>query len=233
MKIPSTFLPETQRKELEKEIEEIINNTLIDKALIEKIGEELKEYLESKTLAEAFKILFKKTIDLSKDGSIKTVTQRRVAHKDILSFNDGYDIDKLTYFYKPKKVIDRIQEEKESSIKIKETTSLLEEIRDLEPCLKEENIMHDYENSFSIVTKDFIYDMILNTKNREYKYEETSETTTVGRCHKRTVPIIKAYCNPIVEGSIEYVKFNQEHNEKIIKALKKRGYKATIDIKTQ
>lgn len=229
MKVPSIFLPETQRKELEKEIEEIINNTLIDKVLIEKIGEELKEYLESKTLAEAFKILFKKTIDLSKDGSIKTVTKRSVAD----SYRDNYDIEKLPYFCKPQKVVDSIKAEKESSIRKKETTSLLEEIRELEPCLKEDSIMDDYENSFSIVTKEFIYDMVLNINNRECKCVETGETTTVGRYHKRTVPIIKAYYHPIMEGSITYAKFNQEHHEKIIKALKKRNYLTTIEIKKQ
>lgn len=104
-----------------------------------------------------------------------------------------------------------------------ETYRILEDLLKLEPNVKEEEVVQVY-GTFNIITKNVISKLCLGNKGDFY--EKTKEENTLKR--QRTL-----YHLPLIGGKVEYLKFNKEHNEKIVQVLKNRGYSVIIDFKEE
>lgn len=102
---------------------------------------------------------------------------------------------------------------------VQETEDILTDILELSPNIKEAEIVHTMPLTFNITTNDFIYRLNLTKKIRKGQVIEENEP---GK--PKTI-----YTNPLIGGDVKYLKFNKEHNEKIVEVLKKRGYHMIID----
>jgi len=203
IKLPNTF--RTNKELNEEELDEIVKKTLVDKVLVEMISKEIGEKLENKQLSEKLKVEFKKTFYLKENEDIERVVE----------FNEDKS-EKDIYASK-------------SDLHIQETNQILEELLKLEKDVKEEEIVHTYNNTFNLITDKVVYKFWLISKEKSSdKTTEVSETDKIGTFKKKKITNI--YHNPTVEGYVKYAKFNKEHNEKIIQILKEKGYNVTVQI---
>jgi len=206
MKIPETFVSENH--EFEKEIGEFIKKTLVDKVLVENIAKELETYFDSKNLADRIKVEFRKMMDLTEEKN----KQRKTTP-------NGYGRISLT------------KEERDSWLK-GSTNDIINRLNELKPSIKEEEITRGYINSFSVITKDFSYKLIIECfELHEDRKTVTEEVKGHGMLGTKTENVSKTYENPTLKGEINYVKFNKEHHETLLRMLKEDGYKASVALK--
>lgn len=231
MKIPETFTSERNKEVTQEELEETIRKTLVDKILVENISKEIKKYLESEALAKRLNIGFRKTIDIIANN-LKTT-----AGKELYPSREH-----------PYQVRNNIKTDYETreSIFNQEIASIQEKIMELEPDLKEEEIIQNYSKCFSILSKETIYEVSISYTTNE-KDVETGKTDQfkmdiykrkVRNLFKRKLvkegilelPLIDVYHDPVIYGTVKYAKFDHEHNTKILKALKELGYTYSVNI---
>lgn len=200
-----------------KEIEKTVKKTLVEKIAVEEVAKGIKEYLESETIAKRMKIRFEKHFDFSENDLETYISRKKVTEKGKEHHVEIEDKKKIG-----------------GAIKRKEATKILESLRELEPDIEEVEILNQHNEGFDIVSKDVIYELVINVSFYdsyiEQKEVKTDETAIVGMFSKKEVPIIKVYHQPKISGQVKYVKFNTEHNKKLIKALEKNGYTAYIQI---
>jgi hypothetical protein len=231
MKVPQTFVKEKNKEATQEQIEELIKKTLVDKVLVENIAQELAKRLEGEMLAKRMNITFKKTINLEEEKKLETETEK--------------------YCYPPENPYQirneiKIKYETKTSIFNKEASQILERIIEIEPNLKEEEIIQKTERCLNILSKDVMYELSISYATDE-KRKETGKTEPYQKkIYKRRIsnlfkkkvvreetielPLINAYQNFIIYGKVKYVKFNFEHNAKLLKALKGLGYNYSINI---
>lgn len=230
MKVPKIFTNEKGKEVTQEDIEEIIKKTLVDKILVKNIAKELKDYIESEILSKRINLGFSKTINL-KENSINTVTR-----KEMYPFKD-----------RPEQIRNNMEVKYETKCNImnQEITSILEKIMEAEPSIKEEEVLQKNNWCFSILSKKMIYELSLNYHANEERVD-TGRTEPYKKINKRTLrtffkinfvkeetlelPVIDVYHNVVFYGSVKYVKFNHEHNAKIMKILRDLGYNAQVNI---
>lgn len=224
MNVPKGFI----KKQTKKEIEEIVKKTLVKEILVEDIAQEIKTYLEAEKLAERIGFYFNKTIDLTKNKHIKTVTQRMVypSKKNPVELKDHI------------KVADKEFSEKQ---RIQELDQIMISIKEMEPNINEADITYN-DYSFSIISKEEVYQLSLSydeviesvQTDVTIPFTKVIKTTKIfGKILEEDVnlPLVKVYYNLGISGNIEYAKFNREHNQKMVELLKERGYDVYINIK--
>lgn len=216
MNIPKGFTQKTK-----KEIEEIVRKTLVKEVLVEELAEKIEVYLEGKEIAKTMQIDFEGWKDLSKDKYIKTQVKRRI-----------------TGIFKPKEAYEYIRADmEEQSPSEAELEQILYGIKEIEPSIKEEEISINSEYSghcLSISSKKLIYKLSLYFNKDSYteiggtgrKREEKDGGTITTK--GVSVPLTRVYYHPRLYGNMFYIKFNQEHHEKLLKVLTNKGYKWEI-----
>ncbi len=232
MKVPQTFVKEKNKEATQEQIEELIKKTLVDKVLVENIAQELAKRLEGEMLAKRMSITFKKTINLEEEKKLETETEK-------YPYPHG----------NPEQIRNeiKIKYETKTSIFNKEASQILEKIIEIEPNLKEDEIIQKTERCLNILSKDVMYELSISYATDE-KRKETGKTEPYQKkIYKRSIlnlfkkkvigeetielPLINAYQNFTIYGEVKYVKFNFEHNAKLLKALKGLGYNYSINIK--
>jgi len=206
MKVPKIFTPE--REKFEKEIEEVVKNTLVDKVLVKDLARELEAYFESQDLAKRIVISFEKKIDIANDPDLNTKLEKDYSGKYCLS--------------KDAKV----------SLQQQATGDITDKLRKLRPDVQEEEITHEYVNSFSILTKDVAYKLFL--KVVDPYCDETSivqEVEKKGFFGDKIKKVREVYCNIRITGDVNYAKFDKSHHETILKILKENKYLISVDVK--
>lgn len=228
MDVPKGFA----KKQTKEEIEEIVKKTLVKEILVEDIAKEIKTYLESEKLAEKIEFYFNKTIDLTKNKHIKTVTERTLYPSK----------------YNPTKIQDRIKVvDKEFSGKqrIQELNKIISSIKEIDPNITEADITYN-DYYFSIISKDAVYKLSLSN-DQVIESVQTDVTIPFTRVIKGktlriferisevdvNLPLVNIYHHPIIKGNIKYAKFNREHNQKMVEILKETGYDVYINIKDE
>lgn len=194
MKLPNSFIPKVKKKE----IEEIIKKTLVEKVLAEDLGKQVKEYLENREISRKFMVLYDKLFDPAEQTDLEKIEK----------FNEE-KTEKHIYVLR-------------ADLLRRETTQILNSILELEPSIKEEEVVHTVNHSFNITTNDFIYQLLL--QEERFSGKERREDGKPGE------PTI-VYRIPLLSGHVKYLKFNKEHNEKVIQVLKERGYSVIIHFK--
>ncbi|MDP2908529.1 MAG: hypothetical protein Q8N77_01855 [Nanoarchaeota archaeon] len=224
MKIPESFLPENKER-IESEIEQIVKKTLIDRVIVEDIAKELKKALEEEMLAERIEFRFNKTLRLLDNKNIPTKTHREQRYHNIIEYIEAYP----SFFER---------------LKTQEYDDILYAIKESDPSIKDEEIIHTGADYASVISKGAVYNLSLGTSTKT-EQEKTDITIPVTATYtKRTAvifkktlektkdfPLVKVYENPHIYGEIKYAKFNQEHNQKLAKILQEMGYKIFINIK--
>ncbi|MBM3199544.1 hypothetical protein FJZ53_01315 [Candidatus Woesearchaeota archaeon] len=99
-----------------------------------------------------------------------------------------------------------------------ETNSILQDILKTEKGIKEDEITQT-NYVFTIITKDVISKLHLG--NRGDLYEKTKDET------QPDGQFVVYHC-PLLGGTVEYLRFNKEHNENLIRVLKNRGYNVIV-----
>lgn len=206
MKVPKTFVPERER--LEKEVEDIVKNTVIDKVLVKDLAKEIESYFESKDLAERISISFEKKFDLSSDPDLSTQIEKSNYGKYVL------------------------KKEAKNSLQERATDSIVNKLIELIPSIKEEEITHEYANSFSILTKETAYKLFLRIVE-PYNDEKTivKEVEKKGLFGNKIKKIGETYCNLRISGDVDYAKFDKPHHETLIKILKEEKYLVSVNVK--
>ncbi|MBU4502042.1 MAG: hypothetical protein KKA79_05585, partial [Nanoarchaeota archaeon] len=112
----------------------------------------------------------------------------------------------------------------------KELKKILDGILKLCPEVKEEEIIHTYNNTFNIITEDYAYKFWFMAETNDAKAtKEAIDHPDQKKC-KKGKEAYKIYHNPTVKGNVKYAKFNKEHNEKIVKVLKDNDYYVIINV---
>lgn len=231
MKVPQTFVKEKNKEATQEQIEELIKKTLVDKVLVENIAQELAKRLESEMLAKRMNITFRKTINLEEEKKLETETEK-------YPYPNG----------NPKQIRNeiKIKYETKTSIFNKEASQILERIIEIEPNLKEEEIIQKTERCLNILSKDVMYELSVSYATNEERKETGKTEPYQKKIYKRRISnlfkkkvvreetielqLVNAYQNFIIYGEVKYVKFNFEHNAKLLKALKGLGYKYSMNI---
>lgn len=224
MKVPTLFVKD--QEELEVEVKKIVKKTLVDKVLLEDFAKELTAHLEGELIAKRIEVVFYKNWDLTKDKIFETETERE-------HFN--YKIRDNIRVVGQNKFLDKLR--------LQEQTQILNYIREIEPSIRNEDIIIK-PYCLDIISKNMIYKLSLSTGTSS---EHVSTDITIPfknekeivklLVFKRTVDekidksLEKVYHNPRINGNIQYVKFDQEHNQKLIKFLQGKGYEVHISIK--
>lgn len=188
----------------------------IPKGLAKKVTKKEIEELIKKTLVE--KILAE---DLGKQVKeyleLQEISRRlKVVYEKYVNIEDYQNLTK-----------ERLNKEKNTiyvnldarEFILQETKDILTGILELSPNIKEAEIVYTTYFSFNITTNDFIYKLNLTERLSKEQVEKENEP---GK------PRI-IYINPLIGGEVKYLKFNKEHNEKVIEVLKKRGYSVVIN----
>jgi len=204
LKLPDTF--RTKKEVSAEELEEMVKKTLVDKFLVETIGKEIGERLENKELSRRLQIEFKKKLNIIEDN---------LKHKE----SDFSEYKNKSHIWPDK-----------DDLHQKELKNILDGILKLCPEVKEEEIIHTYNNTFNIITEDYAYKFwfMVDTNNSKIT-KELIDHPDQKKC-KKGKEAYKIYHNPIIQGDVKYAKFNKEHNEKIVKVLKDNNYYVTINI---
>jgi len=230
MKLPGTFVKEKNKEITQEELEESIKKTLIDKILVEDLAKELAKRLEGEILAKRMTVNFRKTFDLKKE-KLETVTEK-------------YAYDEYNP-YQMRNII-KLEYKTREDIFQKEQSKVLEKIAQIEPNLKEDEIIQKNNQCVNVISKDMIYKISMSYSTNEVRKETGKTEPYLKKVYKRSIlkffrkkltgeetielPLIDVYHNPIIYGDIKYVKFNFEHNAKLIKSLKGLGYDCSINI---
>jgi hypothetical protein len=206
MKVPKIFVPERER--LEKEVEEIVKNTIVDKVLVKDLAKELESYFERKDMAERISISFEKKVDILSNPDLNTRLEKNNIGEYVL------------------------KKDAKSSLQRRATDSIIDRLRELKPDIREEEITNAYVNSFNIVTKETAYKLYLEVKEL-YCDEEiiVKEIEKKGIFGNKTKSVKEKYCNPRIKGEINYAKFDKSHHETLLKILKEEGYLASVNVK--
>lgn len=230
MKVPQTFVKEKNKEATQEQIEELIKKTLVDKILVENIAQEIAKRLEGGLLAKRVSISFRKTTSLE-EKKLETVTEK-YHYPNENPYQIRNDI--------------RLKYETRSLMFKKEASQILEKITEIEPNLKEEEIIQKTDSCLDILSKEVMYELSISNTTDE-KRKETGKTEPYKKkVYKRNVwnlfkkkligeedielPLIDVYHNLVIYGNIKYVKFNFEHNAKFLKALKGLGYDCSVNI---
>ncbi|MDP2907115.1 MAG: hypothetical protein Q8O03_04200 [Nanoarchaeota archaeon] len=231
MEVPKTFVKEKSKEATQEEIEELIKKTLVDKVLVENIAQELAKRLESEMLAKRMSLKFQKTIKLEEEKKLDTETEK-YHHPPGNPYQIRNEI--------------RLKYETKTSIFNKEASQVLEKIIEIEPNLKEDEIIQKTERCLNILSKDVIYELSISYLTSEERKETGKTDQYQKKIYKRRIsnlfkkkavrevtielPLVNVYQNFTMYGEIKYVKFNFEHNAKILKALKGLGYEYSVNI---
>jgi hypothetical protein len=230
MEVPKTFVKEKSKEATQEEIEELIKKTLVDKVLVENIAQELAKRLEGEMLAKRMSIKFQKTFNLEEE-KLETVTEKYAYPPE-----DSYQIRNET----------RLEYKTKDALFNKEASQILEKIMGVEPNLKEEEIIQKDNKCVDILSKDVMYELSISYSTNEKREETGKKEPYQKKVYKRSIfklfrkklageetvelPLMNVYHNFMVYGDIKYIKFNFEHNAKLLKALKGLGYKYSVNI---
>ncbi|MCG2717658.1 MAG: hypothetical protein L6408_02335 [Nanoarchaeota archaeon] len=198
-KTPNSFRLNTEIDE--KKLEELIKKTKIKNLILEDVGQQIREYLEAKNLADEIKLEFNQLFHLKNEPE---------DFKTEITDSDG----DLT-------VKGRIPE-----IKAREVIKIREDILELYPNIKPEEVVYNNSDSFSIICDDFIFSM--SAFGREYNSDCTNERW---KNPDKNKGMNKAYFyNVRIDGNVKYSRFNKKLNEDLVKVFEKNGYDVTMKV---
>lgn len=231
MEVPKTFVKEKSKEATQEELEELIKKTLVDKILVENISQEIAKHLESELLARRIGISFRKTTDLE-EKKLETVTEK------YLSPSKEY----------PNQIRDNIKLDYDTRLLMfnQESLLILEKIIEIEPSLKEEEIIQKTNKCLNVLSRGVIYELSLDHTTNEKHVETGKKEMFKMDIYKRRIrtffkkklvkeenidlPVLNVYHNFVIYGNIKYAKFNFEHNAKLLKALKGLGYDCSMNV---
>lgn len=231
MKVPETFVKEKNKQATQEELEESIKKTLVDKILVENIAKELGKRIEGEILAKRMSISFRKTFNLEEE-KLETITEKN----PYSVYSSPYEIRNET----------KLEYKTMEFIFNKEQSQILEKITQIEPNLKEDEMIQKDNRCVDILSKDVIYELSMSNITSEIRKETGKTEPYQKKIYKRSVlkffrkklvgeenvelPLVDVYKNLVVYGEVKYVKFNFEHNAKLLKALKGLGYECSMNI---
>ncbi|MBU4502041.1 MAG: hypothetical protein KKA79_05580 [Nanoarchaeota archaeon] len=204
MKIPKAFQPEKTKELTKEDFDRMANETLVKEVVIEEVAKKLENYFESIELAKSIQLNFRRDIDLQ---------------KEVWPKKEEY----LGFFKKKKNVkLKQIYEYQQKEIK-----AILKELLTYKKNIKEEEINIETD-SLNIISNDAIYslEMRMSTPWHLQYNQEIKIVNEFDEELKKEITV--RYFNPTIIGKVKYVKFNRDHNEKLMKAIKNNGYSINI-----
>ena len=201
---------------LEKKTKEVVRGALSDKTFLDSFKEQLETYLDGEFIARRMQINFNKPFSLRENQALRTETQKT---------GSGYNTKENI------KIID--QENFLGKLRQQAQNQILNYIKIMEPGVTETEVVVNPEG-LDIVSKNAIYKVLINTGTITESID-TDISTPLEETMKnqRDKPSERVYHHPNISGNIVYVKFNQEHNQGLLKFLKEKGYNINVNIKGQ